>query len=184
LSAPSLLPGGRVDETRAFIPLRIAVLTISDSRDASSDTSGDLLAERVTSGGHTVAARAIVRDDVESIQAQVRQWIADPAVDVVICTGGTGLTGRDITPEAIRELFDKEMQGFEVVWHLVSYQTVGISTLQSRACAGVAKGTIIYALPGSNGACRDGWDRIIQYHLDARHRPCSVVELIPRFNEK
>jgi molybdenum cofactor biosynthesis protein B len=179
-----MLPGGRIDPARAFTPLAIAVLTISDSRAASSDTSGDLLAERIVAAGHALAARALVRDDKSLIQEQLRRWIDDAQVDVVITTGGTGLTGRDVTPEAVRELFDKELEGFNVLWHLISYETVGVSTLQSRACAGLARGTVIYALPGSNGACRDGWDRLIQPQLDSRHRPCSIVEVMPRFEER
>ena len=177
------MAGGRIDPARPFTPLGIAVLTISDSRDAATDTSGDLLAERVVAAGHRLAARALVRDSKLHIQQQVRSWIDDRDVDVVISTGGTGLTGRDVTPEAVRELFDKELEGFAVLWHLASYETVGVSTMQSRACAGVAGGTVIYALPGSNGACRDGWDRLICPQLDSRHRPCSIVEVIPRFQE-
>jgi molybdenum cofactor biosynthesis protein B len=178
-----MMPGGRIDPARAFTPLAIAVLTISDSRDAAGDTSGDLLAGRVAAAGHSLSARALVRDDKALIQQQLRRWIDDPGVDVIITTGGTGLTGRDVTPEAVRELFDKELEGFNVLWHLISYETVGVSTLQSRACAGLAHGTVIYALPGSNGACRDGWDRLIQPQLDSRHRPCSIVEVMPRFQE-
>jgi molybdenum cofactor biosynthesis protein B len=177
------MPGGKIDLQRAFTPLGIAVLTISDSREAASDTSGDLLAERIVAAGHRLAARALVRDDKARIQQQVRGWIDDPAVDVVISTGGTGLTGRDVTPEAVRELFEKELEGFAVLWHLTSYETVGVSTMQSRACAGIARGTVIYALPGSNGACRDGWERLICPQLDSRHRPCSIVEVMPRFGE-
>lgn len=177
------MAGGRIDPARAFSPLGIAVLTISDSRDAATDTSGDLLAERVVAAGHRLAARALVRDSKLHIQQQLRSWIDDRDVDVIISTGGTGLTGRDVTPEAVRELFDKELEGFAVLWHLASYETVGVSTMQSRACAGIARGTVIYALPGSNGACRDGWDRLICPQLDSRHRPCSIVEVIPRFQE-
>jgi molybdenum cofactor biosynthesis protein B len=177
------MPGGKIDLQRAFTPLGIAVLTISDSREAASDTSGDLLAERIVAAGHRLAARALVRDDKARIQQQVRGWIDDPAVDVVISTGGTGLTGRDVTPEAVRELFEKELEGFAVLWHLTSYESVGVSTMQSRACAGIARGTVIYALPGSNGACRDGWERLICPQLDSRHRPCSIVEVMPRFGE-
>ena len=179
-----MTPGGRIDLARAFTPLAIAVLTISDSRDAANDTSGDLLAGRIGAAGHRLAARAVVRDDKGLIQQQLRGWIDDPGIDVIITTGGTGLTGRDVTPEAVRELFDKELEGFNVLWHLISYETVGVSTLQSRACAGLARGTVIYALPGSNGACRDGWDRLIQPQLDSRHRPCSIVEVMPRFQER
>jgi len=177
------MPGGRIDHARTFSPLGIAVLTISDSRDAATDSSGDLLAERIVAAGHRLAGRALVRDSKLHIQQQVRSWIDDRDVDVIISTGGTGLTGRDVTPEAVRELFDKELEGFAVLWHLASYETVGVSTMQSRACAGVAGGTVIYALPGSNGACRDGWDRLICPQLDSRHRPCSIVEVIPRFQE-
>jgi molybdopterin adenylyltransferase len=177
------MPGGRIDTDRTFTALGVAVLTISDSRDASNDTSGDLLAERIGTSGHHVQARALVRDDKTLIQRQARTWIADPAVDVIITTGGTGLTGRDVTPEALRELFDKELEGFTVLWHLISYETVGVSTMQSRACAGIAGNTVIYVLPGSNGACRDGWDKLISLQLDSRHRPCSIVEVMPRFPE-
>src|SRR5919108_4981390 len=178
------MPGGRIDPARAFTPLAIAVLTVSDSRDASTDTAGDLLAERIVAAGHRLASRAIVRDSKADIQQQLRRWIEDAGVDVVISTGGTGLTGRDVTPEAVRELLEKELEGFAVLFHLVSYETVGVSTLQSRACAGIAGGTVIYALPGSNGPCRDGWDRLICPQLDSRHRPCSIVEVIPRFQER
>jgi molybdenum cofactor biosynthesis protein B len=177
------MPGGRIDTDRAFTALGVAVLTISDSRDASNDTSGDLLAERISAAGHLLRARALVRDDKAGIQRQARIWIEDPAVDVIITTGGTGLTGRDVTPEALRELFDKELEGFTVLWHLISYDTVGVSTMQSRACAGIAGNTVIYVLPGSNGACRDGWDKLISLQLDSRHRPCSIVEVMPRFQE-
>lgn len=173
----------RIDETLPFKPVRIAVLTISDTRDDETDTSGPVLAERAQRAGHTVAARAIVQDDVGAIQAQVRDWIADPHIDVVLTTGGTGLTGRDVTPEALRPLFEKEIEGFAVVWHMLSYQSVGLSTLQSRACAGVVQGKFVFALPGSNGACKDGWDKIISWQLDSRHRPCNLVEIMPRLTE-
>src|SRR5580704_10524634 len=177
------MPGGKIDLERSFIPLGIAVLTISDSRDAGSDTSGDLLTERIATAGHHLRGRALVRDDKAAIQAQAKRWIDDPDIDVIVTTGGTGLTGRDVTPEAFRELFDKELEGFTVLWHLVSYETVGVSTMQSRACAGIAGNTVIYVLPGSNGACRDGWDKLISLQLDSRHRPCSIVEVMPRFQE-
>jgi molybdenum cofactor biosynthesis protein B len=177
------MPGGRIDADRDFKTLRLAVLTISDSRDASNDSSGDLLAERILAAGHELKARALVRDDKARIQQQAKQWIEDPGIDVIISTGGTGLTGRDVTPEALRELFDKELEGFTVLWHLISYETVGVSTMQSRACAGIAGNTVIYVLPGSNGACRDGWDKLISLQLDSRHRPCSIVEVMPRFQE-
>jgi molybdopterin adenylyltransferase len=177
------MPGGRIDQERAFTALSIAVLTVSDSRDASNDTSGDLLAERIAGAGHQLHARALVGHDKAGIQRQVRTWIEDPAIDVIITNGGTGLLPRDVSPEAIRELFDRELEGFAILWHLISYETVGVSTMQSRACAGIAGGTALYVLPGSNGACRDGWDRLINLHLDSRHRPCSVVELLPRFQK-
>ncbi len=178
------MPGGRIDTDRALQPLGIAVLTISDSRDAGSDSSGDLLAERITAAGHDLRARALVGDDKSGIQRQAQAWIEDPAVDVIICTGGTGLTPRYVTPEAISELFDKELEGFTVLWHLISYETVGVSTIQSRACAGVSGNTVIYVLPGSNGACRDGWDKLISLQIDSRHRPCSIVETMRRFQQR
>jgi molybdenum cofactor biosynthesis protein B len=176
--------GGRLALELPFQPLRIAVMTVSDTRDAGNDTSGNLLAERVVQGGHILGDRAWVRDDVAGIQAQLRRWIADEAIDAVISTGGTGLTGRDVTAEAVRPLFDKSIDGFETVWHMTSYQSVGLSTMQSRACAGIAGGTLIFALPGSNGAVKDGWDKLIRWQLDSRHRPCNLVELIPRFLER
>lgn len=177
-------PGGRIDESKPFTQVRIAVMTVSDTRDEESDTSGKVLAERIAKDGHSVAARAWVKDDVKDIQAQAKAWIADPQIDVIITTGGTGITGRDVTPEALRPLFEKEIDGFNVVWHMVSYQSVGLSTLQSRACAGLANSTFIFALPGSNGACKDGWDKVIKWQLDSRHGPCNMVELMPRLNEK
>src|SRR5271169_6484700 len=163
----------RLDESRPFLPVNIALLTVSDSRNAAQDRSGATLADLATAAGHHIAARRIVRDEQAEIVAQLKAWIADPAVDVVVSTGGTGLTGRDVTPEAFRELFDKELEGFTVLWHLVSYATVGVSTMQSRACAGIAGNTVIYVLPGSNGACRDGWDKLISLQIDSRQRPCS-----------
>jgi molybdenum cofactor biosynthesis protein B len=178
------MPGGRIDTERDFTALGIAVLTISDSRDASNDTSGDVLAERISGAGHHLRARALVRDDRSAIQRQAHTWIEDPAVDVIISNGGTGLTSRDVAPEALRELFDRELEGFTVLWHLISYETVGVSTMQSRACAGIAGNTVIYVLPGSNGACRDGWDKLISLQLDSRHRPCSILEAIPRFQKR
>jgi molybdenum cofactor biosynthesis protein B len=185
VNAPENPPGGgRLSNDVAFQPRRIAVLTISDSRDETTDTSGQLLADRVARDGHTLAGRALVKDDVAAIQAQLRSWIEDPEIDVIISTGGTGLTGRDVTPEAVRPLFDREIQGFEAVWHMTSFQTVGVSTMRSRACAGLAKGTLIFALPGSNGACKDGWDKVIRWQLDNRHRPCNLAELLPRFTER
>ena len=176
--------GGRISAEVAFCPLNVAVMTVSDTRSGDGDTSGQLLADRVGRDGHRLAARAVVKDNIDQIQAQVKAWIADPGVDVIVSTGGTGLTGRDVTPEALRPLFDKSIEGFETVWHMISYESVGLSTMQSRACAGVAKGTLIFALPGSNGACKDGWDRLIRWQLDNRHRPCNLSELISRFLEK
>ena len=176
-------PGGRIDEAREFKPVRIAVLTVSDTRGVEEDTSGKILCDRISSAGHVLAARALVRDDKAEIAGQVQAWIDAPDVDAVITTGGTGLTGRDVTPEAVMPLFDKHIEGFAVIWHLVSYQSVGLSTLQSRACAGVAKGTFIFCLPGSNGACKDGWDKLIRWQLDSRHAPCNMVELMPRLME-
>ena len=178
------MPGGRIDTERTFTALGLAVLTISDSRDAGTDTSGDLLAERINAAGHQLRARALVRNDKAGIQRQVRAWIENPDVDVIITNGGTGLTAREVAPEALRELFDRELEGFTVLWHLVSYETVGVSTMQSRACAGIAGNTVIYVLPGSNGACRDGWDKLISLQLDSRHRPCSILEAIPRFQKR
>ena len=175
--------GGKLSDEIAFRPLKIAVLTVSDTRDETNDTSGDLLAARVTRDGHILAGRVRVRDDIGQIQAQLKAWIADPEIAVIISTGGTGLTGRDVTPEAARPLFDKAIEGFETVWHMTSFETVGLSTMQSRACAGLAKGTLIFALPGSNGACKDGWDRLIRWQLDSRHKPCNLAELISRFTE-
>ncbi|WP_374573925.1 molybdenum cofactor biosynthesis protein B [Phenylobacterium sp.] len=182
MNAP-FTPGGKIDETKPFTPVRIAVLTISDTRDAESDTSGDVLAGRITGAGHELAGRAIVRDDVAQIREQVKAWAASGAVDVIISTGGTGITGRDVTPEAVRPLLDKEIDGFSVIFHLVSYQSVGLSTLQSRALAGLIQGVFIFCLPGSNGAVKDGWDKVISAQLDSRHGPCNMVELMPRLLE-
>jgi molybdenum cofactor biosynthesis protein B len=176
--------GGRIDASLPFKPVRIAVLTVSDTRDEESDTSGAVLAARIARDGHVVASRAWVGDSVVEIQTQVRQWIAATDIDAIISTGGTGLTGRDVTPEALRPLFEKEIDGFANVWHMVSYQSVGLSTLQSRACAGVSNGTFIFALPGSNGACKDGWDKVIRWQLDSRHMPCNLVEIMPRLTEQ
>ncbi len=178
------MPGGRIDADRAFRPLRLAILTITDSRDASNDSSGDLLAERAAAAGHAVHARALVRHDKGLIQSQARVWIDDPRVDVIVTNGGTGLGARDVAPEALRELFDRELEGFTVLWHLISYETVGVSTMQSRACAGIAGNTVLYVLPGSNGACRDGWDKLISLQIDSRHRPCSIVEVLPPVQER
>jgi molybdenum cofactor biosynthesis protein B len=175
--------GGRLSETALFKPVRIAVLTVSDTRDEESDTSGKLLADRVARDGHILAARAWSKDDIPAIRAALEAWIADRGIDVILTTGGTGLTGRDVTPEAARALFDKEIEGFQTIWHMASYASVGLSTLQSRACAGVARGTFVFCLPGSNGACKDGWDKVIRWQLDSRHLPCNVVELMPRLLE-
>jgi len=176
--------GGKLSDEIAFRPLRVAVMTVSDTRDEESDTSGKLLADRVTRDGHVLAGRAMVKDNIGEIQAKMRAWIGDPDVDVIVSTGGTGLTGRDVTPEAVRPLFNKTIEGFETVWHMISFQSVGLSTMQSRACAGLANGTLIFCLPGSNGACKDGWDKLIRWQLDSRHRPCNLAELSPRFLEK
>lgn len=173
----------RIDESIAFVPVRIAVMTVSDTRDASNDTSGDTLAKRIEEAGHILAARTLLRDDADKIRAQLQKWIDDPQIDVVITTGGTGLTGRDVTVEAMKPLFEKEIDGFSVVFHQISYEKIGTSTLQSRACAGVAKGTYLFALPGSTGAVKDGWDGILKYQLDIRHRPCNFVEIMPRLEE-
>ena len=166
-----------------FVPVRIAVLTVSDTRTLEDDTSGGWLAGAVESVGHVLAERAIVPDDVERIRAEVSAWIEDPEIDVVISTGGTGLTGRDVTPEALTPLFEKHIDGFAVVFHTVSFGSVGLSTIQSRACAGVARGTFIFCLPGSGGAVRDGWEKVISPQLDARTRPCNLVEIMPRLEE-
>jgi len=177
------MSASRIDETRPFVPVRIAVLTVSDTRTRENDTSGDTLVERLTTAGHVLADRALLRDEVDVIRKCVARWIADPEVDAVISTGGTGLTGRDVTVEAIRPMFDKEIDGFSALFHQVSFAKVGTSTIQSRACAGVAGGTFIFALPGSTGAVKDGWDEILKYQLDVRHRPCNFVEIMPRLLE-
>ena len=182
-SAGSQRPGGRIDEAAPFRPVRIAVLTISDTRDEESDTSGDVLAGRVEGAGHTVSARGIVKDDVEAIRTRIKSWIAEGVCEVIITTGDTGLTGRDVTPEAVEPLFDKRIDGFSVIFHQVSYQTVGLSTLQSRATAGLIGGVFVFCLPGSNGAVKDGWS-VIAPQLDSRHRPCNLVELMPRLLER
>jgi molybdenum cofactor biosynthesis protein B len=169
--------------TRAFVPVRIAVLTVSDTRAPETDTSGLYLAGAVEAAGHVLAERSIVPDDADRIRAAVRAWTEDPDIDVVISTGGTGLTGRDVTPEAVAPLFDKVIEGFAVVFHNVSFQSVGLSTIQSRACAGVANGTFVFCLPGSGGAVRDGWEKVIAPQLDARTRPCNLVEIMPRLQE-
>jgi len=172
-----------IDETRAFLPVNIAVLTVSDTRDLSTDRSGDTLVERLTKAGHRLAAREIVKDEVPAIVAQLRRWIADPNVDVVISTGGTGVTGRDVTPEAFASVYEKEIAGFGELFRYLSFQKIGTSTIQSRATAGVAGGTYLFAVPGSPGACRDAWDEILVHQLDYRFRPCNFVELMPRLLE-
>lgn len=173
----------KIDETRPFLPVNIAVLTVSDTRSAADDKSGQTLADLIAATGHRVAQRRIVKDDKAAIVAQLRAWIADPNIDVVISTGGTGVTGRDVTPEAFHAVYEKEIAGFGELFRWLSYQKVGTSTIQSRATAGVAGGTYLFALPGSPGACRDGWDDIIKHQLDNRHRPCNLVELMPRLQE-
>lgn len=177
------MPPQSIDETRPFVPVRIAVMTVSDTRTVADDTSGDTLAQRIVEAGHVLAARTILKDDEAAIARQLRAWIEDPDVDVVISTGGTGLTGRDVTVEAFRSLFEKEIDGFSVIFHQISFQKIGTSTLQSRACAGVAGGTYLFALPGSPGAVKDGWDGILKWQLDLRHRPCNFVEIMPRLEE-
>jgi molybdenum cofactor biosynthesis protein B len=172
-----------LDESKPFVPLKIAVLTVSDTRDVADDKSGATLVARIEAAGHAVADRAIVPDDVAAIRARVKAWIDDPAVDVVITTGGTGFTGRDVTPEALEPLFEKRMEGFSTVFHMVSFDKIGTSTVQSRATAGVAGATYIFCLPGSPGACRDAWDAILKDQLDYRHRPCNFVEIMPRLDE-
>jgi molybdenum cofactor biosynthesis protein B len=172
------VPG--IDESRIFHPLRIAVLTVSDTRTDETDTSGRLLAERLTAAGHALASKAIVGDDVEAIRAQVRTWIAGGQVDVILTTGGTGFAPRDLTPEAVKPLFRREMDGFSTLFHQASLGTVGLATLQSRACAGQVEDVFVFCLPGSTGACRDGWDLILGFELDSRYRPCSLAEQVPR----
>lgn len=173
-----------IDESLAFHPLRIAVLTVSDTRTEETDTSGALLASRLQEAGHELAAKAIVADEVDAIRAQVMNWVKDDGVDLVISTGGTGFTPRDVTPEAVQPLFRREMDGFSVVFHHASMETVGVSTLQSRAFAGQIEDTFIFCLPGSTGACRDGWDRVLALELDSRYRPCSLAGQIPRLRSQ
>ncbi|HEU0081388.1 MAG TPA: molybdenum cofactor biosynthesis protein B [Bradyrhizobium sp.] len=171
------------DQAKQFIPLNIAVLTISDTRSLADDKSGTTLVERLTAAGHTLAARKIVTDDVDAIRLIVSAWIKDPGVDAIITTGGTGFTGRDVTPEAIEPLFEKRMDGFSIAFHMLSHAKIGASTIQSRATAGTSGSTFIFCLPGSPGACRDGWDGILAHQLDYRTRPCNFVEIMPRLDE-
>jgi molybdopterin adenylyltransferase len=172
------MPG--IDESLTFYPLRIAVLTISDSRTEESDRSGALLSERLTEAGHELAGKSIVTDDIEAIRGQVRAWVADADVDVIISTGGTGFAPRDVTPEAVKALLQREMDGFSILFHQASFGTVGFSTLQSRAFGGQIEETFIFCLPGSTGACRDGWDLVLKHELDSRYRPCSLAGQVPR----
>ena len=172
-----------IDESRKFVPVSIAVLTVSDTRSAANDTSGDTLVARVEAAGHRLADRAIERDDASAIERRLRGWIADPAVDAVITTGGTGITGRDVTPEAFDRVLEKRIEGFGELFRMLSYGKIGASTIQSRAIGGVAGGTYLFALPGSTGAVKDGWDDILVWQLDSRFRPCNLVELMPRLQE-
>jgi molybdopterin adenylyltransferase len=173
----------RIDETRDFIPVRIAILTVSDTRGLSDDRSGDTLVQRLTEAGHVLAARDIVTDDRDRIAAKLRDWCADDGIDVILSTGGTGLTGRDVTVEAHRDVYEKEIEAFGTVFTHVSMAKIGTSAVQSRACGGVSQGTYLFALPGSPGACRDAWDEILSLQLDFRHRPCNFVEIMPRLDE-
>ncbi len=173
-----------IDTGRTFRAINIAVLTVSDTRDAATDRSGDTLVARLTEAGHALAARAILKDDVPMLVARLREWIADPAIDAIITTGGTGLTGRDVTPEALAQVAEKDIPGFGELFRWLSFQTIGTSTVQSRACAALAGGTYIFCLPGSTGAVKDGWDGILKDQLDSRHRPCNFVELMPRLREQ
>jgi molybdenum cofactor biosynthesis protein B len=175
------MPG--IDETKEFVPLKIAVLTISDTRDIKDDKSGALLVQRIVAAGHYVAERSIVTDDVDAIRARVKSWIADPVIDAIITTGGTGFTGRDVTPEALEPLFEKRMDGFATMFLMVSAQKIGTSAIQTRATAGVAGATYIFCLPGSPGACKDAWDEILVHQLDYRYEPCNFVEIMPRLDE-
>lgn len=173
----------KIDDSQSFIPLNIAILTVSDSRTLDDDRSGDILKERLLGAGHHLAERQIVHDNIAAIREQVKAWLYDAAIDVVMTTGGTGFTGRDVTPEAITPLFEKTMDGFSFLFHRISFETIGTSTIQSRATAGVANATYIFVLPGSPGACKDVWDHILSAQLDYRHRPCNFVEIMPRLNE-
>lgn len=172
-----------LDQNRRFVPLKFAVLTVSDTRELADDKSGATLSERIKEAGHVVADRSIVPDDVATIRARVREWIASPAIDVVVTTGGTGFTGRDVTPEAVEPLFEKRMEAFAALFLMVSFRKIGTSAIQTRATAGVANATYIFCLPGSPGACKDAWDDILVHQLDYRYRPCNFVEIIPRLDE-
>ncbi len=172
-----------IDESRAFVAVNIALLTVSDTRALADDKSGGILADRVTNAGHNLVAREIVRDERDAIEAKLRAWIADPGIEVVISTGGTGVTGRDVTPEAFHAVYEKEIPGFGEIFRMVSWRKIGTSAIQSRATAGVAGGTYLFALPGSPGACRDAWDEILRRQLDSRFRPCNFVEMMPRLTE-
>ncbi len=172
-----------IDATIGFCPLNIAVLTVSDTRDITTDHSGDILIEKLTSAGHRLAGRAIEKDEVPKLVARLKSWIEDPQIDAIISTGGTGVTGRDVTPEALAQVAEKDIPGFGELFRWISFQSIGTSTIQSRACAGVARGTYIFCLPGSTGAVKDGWDGILKDQLDSRHRPCNFVELMPRLRE-
>src|SRR5258705_5133491 len=174
---------GRLDQPRPFLPVNMALLTVSDTRSAADDRSGNTLAELAGAAGHRIATRHIVRDEFDAIVGQLKAWIADSEIDVVISTGGTGVTGRDVTPEAFHAVFEKEIAGFGELFRYLSYQKVGTSTIQSRATGGVAGGTYLFALPGSPGACRDGWEDILRWQLDIRFRPCNLAELMPRLRE-
>ena len=175
------MPG--IDESRQFVPLKIAVLTVSDTRTREDDASGSTLAQRIVAAGHAVADRALVPDDIAAIRSRVETWIADPEIDVVITTGGTGFTGHDVTPEAVEPLFEKKMDGFATLFLLVSFEQIGTSAIQTRATAGVARATYIFCLPGSPNACKDAWDNILVHQLDYRYRPCNFVEILPRLDE-
>jgi len=173
----------KIDESRAFIPVNIAILTISDTRTEENDKSGQTLVSRLSEAGHILADKVIIKDDVESIQGQVKKWMAQDGIDVIITTGGTGLTGRDVTPEALEPLYTKPIAGFGELFRMLSYDLIGTSTIQSRATAGLAGTTLIFALPGSTGACKDGWDKILATQLDNRYKPCNFVEMMPRYSE-
>ena len=173
-----------IDERLSFTPVRIAIMTVSDTRTSETDTSGKILVDRLEKAGHTLAEKVIVPDDQTAITRQLKAWIADAGVDVVISTGGTGITGRDVTPEAFEALYTKAIPGFGELFRMLSYESIGTSTIQSRATGGIADGTLLFALPGSSGACKDGWDKILVWQLDSRHKPCNFVELMPRFLEQ